>query len=389
MAKKMYIGVDEIARKVKRGYIGVDGVARKIKRGYIGVGGIARICFSGGELAYYGTIDNHTMAISDGTATTVGNYALFHGSINYSTIYAINTSLVISTPTGLSKKVYVMASTTVGNYAIFAGGRDYNDGGSTKYSSTAWAYNMSLTRTIINEYSLVSAVMDLAATTVGDYAIFAGGYNTSNGTFASSTYYNKSLTRSIGRSMGTARRSLAATTVGDYAIFAGGGSAIGYSAAVDVYDKSLVHTSLNNTLTIPRSELAATAVGNHALFGGGMTNDPDEYYASWVVDAYDISLTRSNPTHLCTNRYGLAATTVGEYALFGGGLDGASYYYDAVDAYDVSLTRSDPFFMRYQRGWISAATVGDYAIFAGGGTWDDVDDPYEEGYRAIDIYTIQ
>ena len=31
MAKKMYLGVDGIARKIKKGYIGVSGKARKIK----------------------------------------------------------------------------------------------------------------------------------------------------------------------------------------------------------------------------------------------------------------------------------------------------------------------------------------------------------------------
>lgn len=55
MAKRIYIGVNNVARKIKKGYIGVDGIARKIKKGYIGVGGVARPFWTGGEVVYYGT----------------------------------------------------------------------------------------------------------------------------------------------------------------------------------------------------------------------------------------------------------------------------------------------------------------------------------------------
>lgn len=47
MAKKMYIGVNGVARKVKTPYIGVDSKARKVKAGYIGVNGVARKFYEG------------------------------------------------------------------------------------------------------------------------------------------------------------------------------------------------------------------------------------------------------------------------------------------------------------------------------------------------------
>lgn len=37
-----YIGVDGVARKIKKVYVGVDGVAREVKKMYVGVNGIAR-----------------------------------------------------------------------------------------------------------------------------------------------------------------------------------------------------------------------------------------------------------------------------------------------------------------------------------------------------------
>lgn len=46
MALGMYIGVDGIARKVKKMYVGVDNVAREVKKGYIGVSSVARPFFA-------------------------------------------------------------------------------------------------------------------------------------------------------------------------------------------------------------------------------------------------------------------------------------------------------------------------------------------------------
>ena len=77
--------------------------------------------------------------------------------------------------------------------------------------------------------------------------------------------------------LSVARYYLAATTVGDYALFGGGwtGSA---SNVVDAYDTSLTRT-IPTPLSAARSSLAATTVGNYALFGGGTgSNVVDAYY---------------------------------------------------------------------------------------------------------------
>ena len=107
-------------------YIGVDGVARKVKKMYLGVEGVARCIFSGGELSYYGTATALSQARSGLASTTVGNYALFGGgkitTTNFSTVDAYDTSLTRTTPTALSKGRGRFTSTTVGNYALFGGG---------------------------------------------------------------------------------------------------------------------------------------------------------------------------------------------------------------------------------------------------------------------------
>lgn len=48
MAKGAYIGVDSVARKIKKAYIGIDGVARKVKKIYVGIDGVARLAWSSG-----------------------------------------------------------------------------------------------------------------------------------------------------------------------------------------------------------------------------------------------------------------------------------------------------------------------------------------------------
>lgn len=53
MAKRFYIGVDNVARTVIKGYVGVDNVARGIAVGYIGVDDVARQTFAATQLRTY------------------------------------------------------------------------------------------------------------------------------------------------------------------------------------------------------------------------------------------------------------------------------------------------------------------------------------------------
>jgi hypothetical protein len=213
----------------------------------------------------------------------------------------------------------------------------------------------------------------LAATTVGNYALFGGGTKSHGSTasadfFATVDAYNTSLTRTTPTALGTARSDLAATTVGDYALF--GGGAPGYLTAVDSYDSTLYRrTPLS--LSAGRYALAATTIGSYALFVGGR-NGSDIGFSS-TVDAYNTSLTRSTPTALSQAKECLAATTVGNYALFGGGYLGSGNYSSIVNAYNTSLTRSTPTALSQARYYLAATTVGDYALFGG---WNTVNAYY-------------
>ena len=277
--------------------------------------------------------------------------------------YALQQTLVPynGTVTGLSLSAQQLAATTVGNYGIFAGGY----GGS--YRNSVDIYDETLTHTQPSNL-LISAKTQLAATTVGNYALFGGG-KTANTTYSYNVEgYNTSLTHYSAETFYTARALLAATTVGNYALFGGGYSGDGNASAVDSYNGSLTRNAANS-LVYARNSLAATTVGNHALFGGGIYTASTPVQRN-TVDVYNSDLTFTTAASLSAARSCLAATTVGNYALFGGGIT-ASGKSDVVDAYSSSLTKTTVTPLTMVRGYLAATTLGDYAIFAGG--YDDSD----------------
>lgn len=230
--------------------------------------------------------------------------------------------------TNLSNKKTGLVGAMVGNYALFGGGRGYPDeDGNDVFFYTVEAYDASLTKR--SPPNLNEDGVGMAATTLGDNALIGGGcYWYDDGTYvhhSTVNVYNKSLTKSANKSLYISRTSLGATTAGNYAFFAGG-------------------------VTYVQPEYAEY--------------EDDTYYTT--VDAFNTSLTRSNPTELDEGRNRLAGATAGNYAIFGGGdkLYGGKTY---ANAYDQSLTRtiiSSTEFGPYAYIY-NAASVGDYAIFAG------------------------
>lgn len=321
MAKAVYVGVDTKARKMKKAYIGIGGKARKVKKMYIGdSSGKARLCYSA-ELELAGTPTALVPPRCGAQATTVGNYAVFVGGYgnNYKclrNVDAYSASLTKSRPAVTNILMYDHAAATIGNYALFASGAErFINGWYNEFENQLNIYDASLTH-IVGVTTLSKERRGIGAATVGNYALFAGGTisnnDDSNGLLPTVDGFDTSLTLTRVTALSTARAHTKGTSVGKYAIFAGGSG----MTTVDVYNASLTRTTATALKSAANIDAAAT-IGNYAIFVGD----------SATADIYDASLTRTNATILSTARTGLAAATVGDYAVFNG--HGIADYCDA------------------------------------------------------------
>ena len=235
-----------------------------------------------------------------------------------------------------------------------------------------------------NNLKLTKARSWLAATTVGNLAIFAGGespYSDVVDVFKCDSQGNlEKIELNPSIKLTQARSSLAATTVGNLAIFAGGEDRYGDVVDVFKYDTqgNLEKIELNPSikLTQARGYLAATTVGNLAIFAGGQ---------GWsdVVDVFkydsqgNLEKIELNPSIKLTEGCRiLAATTVKNLAIFAGGYNSKQGNIDVADVVNVFKYDSQGNLERIElnpsikltqaRGSLVATTVGNLAIFASG-----------------------
>ena len=106
--------------------------------------------------------------------------------------------------------------------------------GSSDYQNAVRVYDKSLTARSLDAVGGDRKRERMAAATIGDYALFAGGC--ANGrTYSYVEVFDKSLTRTIGTDLTTRRFNLAAATVGDYALFGGGYNGDSYLNSVEAF----------------------------------------------------------------------------------------------------------------------------------------------------------
>ncbi len=305
MAAKMYFGVSGKARRVKKLYFGVSGKARRVRKGYIGVGGKARLCYTAGEVAYYGSSPdvvanayNYPLKIA---STSNGTYALFAGGSNgdsaTNVVTAYNNSLVISS-VGMPTVQYLMGAGHIGKYAIFAGGAapgntseyyrrkvytydqnltfkelselsySFNNPRSVStgnhviinYRSKAYAFNKNLTRTEITDFPSSLPYSD--GSTVSGKALYPNSTDL--------TVYTSNLTKSVIPAEGINRTKMGYGFTNRYALFAGGiipdtPAILQFSGLVDYYNSSLTHGS--STLMYIGADASFSPLGEYALFG--------------------------------------------------------------------------------------------------------------------------
>ena len=312
---------------------------------------LENLCKAGGvarkvKKMYIG-VDGKARKIKKGYIGVGGVARLFYSSEKELSYYG--------TIASLSETKTYLAATTVGDYAIFAGGNN------SKKLSSVDGYSKTLTKETVT--ALPNTRQYISATSTGDYALFGLGSTGSTAYSADVDTYNSSLSKGTATSLSVGRTEGAAATVGDYALFAGGRTAASTpSSVVDSYNSDLskgTPTSLSST----RWQLAATNAGNYALFGGGKydsVNNP-----RGTVDAYNTSCVRTIATALTDKRYQLAAATTGEHALFAGGYRPSSSAI-IVESYTSSLVQGTPAALSVSRYVLNGASADGYALFAGG-----------------------
>ena len=390
MAKKLYVEVGGKTRKAKKGYVSVNGKARKIKKAYVGVNGKARAFWSGGELRYYGT----ATALSTGMraiGVSTSHHALF-ASKPYTTVNAYDASLTRTNPNDLDYHSGIYANVRLGapagEYAVFTSCCNISRG---VVDLAASAYDSSLTRLKITGPKYASFFCAVSAS-IQSAAIFSGGCD-----YQESMSVDPSWSNSYAVTSGLTFTRISYVETGEYptacsfgtnALYAGGetrtrGGIFPYtpvrsaSAEVFYYNSSLT-VGAAPALAAGKVDTASATNGKYALFAGGFTyktsGKNSTEIASNTVDAYDTSLTRTNPTALSAagTFYG---ASLGNYALF------ASKSND-VNVYDQSLTRTTLRKLSVERTDVASATIGNYALFAGGTISSDT---YS---NAVDVYTI-
>ena len=367
MAKKIYIGVADKARKVKKMYFGVGDKARKVKKGYIGVGGVARLFFTSG-LAYYGTAPSDTVSRRYNQAVNAGtSYLIVVGGgsssgVNTNVGQAYNPSLTTTLVSDLSVTMgsrFGVAS--VGNYALIT---------SSSASTKVDAYDTSLTRTTA---PTLSAVSDPAGVTIGNYALFAGGLSSGFDARKYVRAYDTSLTQTKLTDLTTARYGAMTATVGNYAVIAGGRGYVddsdsSYStdvSTVETYNKSLTKGSATK-LGYSYSDdsygaKSGVTMKNYALFAGMGSNSNTTHFRT---EAYNASLTKvaaSDLTSYTVN--GLRGVYIGGMAVY------TSFdVKNVVNTFDDSLTLEAPITLQVGREDHAAGVIGNYMLLVGGST---------------------
>lgn len=229
--------------------------------------------------------------------------------------------------------------------------------------------------TSTDNWSLINYVGDLrhefAATSVGSKMLVGGG-NASMPfpiVFNSVDIYDDLTGRWDQAYLNTSRSQLAATTVGCKALFAGGVFSPTTFSTVDIYDSIQDNWSVSN-LSTPRYGLAATSAYGKAYFAGGYRSNPPELRGiSNRVDIYDSASNSWSTAFLSVGRMDMGATSVGNKVMFAGGETGNGRS-NVVDIYDtVTNTWSvsyltSPFPTDVSTGnSVVATTVGDLAFF--------------------------
>jgi N-acetylneuraminic acid mutarotase len=226
-------------------------------------------------------------------------------------------------------------ATAAGSKVFFAGGVDF-------YISGDVFSTVDIFDTVTQQWSVEQLSVPRLQTAVvshGNKVLFAGGVNLEQGRVYDIVDIYDIETGEWSTANLSEPRVVWWATVGDLAIFAGGYDLLNSSKRVDIYNFA-TDTWTIDSLSVPRAFIGMTTIGNKVLIAGGMTSGTN---ASNIVDIYDASTGQwsidslSQARAFCDNQN--AVTVSGKAYFVGGGkinLNGAYWTtaYNVIDIYD-------------------------------------------------------
>ena len=316
---------------------------------------------------YSGPIDQLFVARSgpiNGANASNNQYIIFaggnSGSTYYNTVDAYKSDLTHSIADPLSAKNLGISSASTGEFVI------------VKLFSYCDVYSEGLVKTSAQAVSPGRSSSGSGG--IGEYALFAGGYN--GGTYYSDVKtYNGQLTQASVQSLPLGISAPACGSTNEVLILGGGGTKTGQYSSVYAYNLQL---TLNVANDLPFSNVGTKCAStpNHIIFMGV----PGAYSPATFV-AYNNNLVQTQLSNYSSGLTNSNGTTVNEYAIFGGGYINPSYMAD-VFCFDDNLTRTALTNLSLPRGNVFAGSLNGHAVFAGGtitGGSSDVADSYFSG----------
>lgn len=372
MAKSIYVGVGDKARKVKKLYVGVNNVARKVKKVYVGdANGKARLCYINGVsnipnlqafthynypigcgesnskymvfarlnssktyFDYYNENLTHTSEIYSSSAGDDEGYIISHCNFNdcacfskYSAIILINSSLTKRTLSPIFRDEsgsygsmmygggYNTGISATTSYLIARGCYNYMGVGRYLYSRAGYTYNTSYTESSLAGSDLLPSSITGQA---NGMAFFYGGEYYGHSLLKESCVYNNSLTKStltafsVNQSNKTDRSSRVGTSV--LFSFCSGAPAV-------IYNSSLSYQQIRN-ITSGEYLWNTTGDSKYALLAAGTSSTGNGNNMYSINTSYTVT---KHSTAL-KNTYGYAtvgaspmAANINGYYIFAGG----------------------------------------------------------------------
>lgn len=271
----------------------------------------------------------------------------------------------------LSLPRFGMAAATVGNKALFAGGYYYPFFGQE-------VDQVDIYDGVTNQWTtakLATPRQAITAITVGNLAFFAGGKNVPISVGSTSSYdgvdiYNADTDQWTSARLSGNRFDIGVASAAGKVFF--GGGRVDYIRSgfsqVDVYD---IATNKWSVTQLPRliGPLGAVSVNNKILFYN-KTNDLQ------AIDIYDTTTDQWIMANLSVSRSNVAVGSVGNKVFFAGGND-YSNSFSTIDIYDATTNQWSTAQLSQARTAITAISAVNKAFFAGGSGTSSIVDMYD------------